>query len=224
MSDTFVHTRTQKIGQFFSPAAFINDSDADIYQLEQLIKEYHIGGLTFFHSRASTATNFESKKQVIINTESKQRLAELIQHFQRIAPTPLLISIDAEWGLAMRVENTPQYPYPITMGTLPDTHTALITEVGKQTGHDLATMGIHLNLAPVADINTNPNNPVIGYRSFGAERENVTQKALAYYQGLTETGILGCFKHFPGHGDTSIDSHLGLPIICLLYTSDAADD
>ncbi len=213
INTTPTFSKTEKIGQFFSPAAFINDSDAEIKKLEQLIQNHHIGGLTFFHSRASTVTNFESKKKVVYNTNSAKRLVELITHYQFLTPTPLLISIDAEWGLAMRVENTPQYPYPITLGALPETYSQHIMEVGMQTGRDLAAMGIHLNLAPVADINTNPNNPVIGYRSFGEDKEAVIQKSLAYYQGLKSAGILGCFKHFPGHGDTAIDSHLGLPVI-----------
>ncbi len=206
-------SKREKIGQFFFPAAFINDSDSEIKQLEKLIKNHTIGGLTFFHSRASAATNYESKKKVIRNENSQQRLKELIDHYQSIASTPLLMSIDAEWGLAMRVENTPQYPYAITLGALPDEQAALIFDVGKHIGEDLKSMGIHLNLAPVADINMNPNNPVIGYRSFGEDKLQITQRAISFYKGLTTTGVLGCFKHFPGHGDTEVDSHLGLPII-----------
>ena len=206
-------SKLEKIGQFFFPAAFINDTDQEIKEVEKLILDYKVGGLTFFHSRASTATNFEGKKKVIRNEDSAKRLVELITHYQNIAPTPLLISIDAEWGLAMRVENTPQYPYAITLGALPDDQSHLITEVGKHIGNDLKSIGIHLNLAPVADINVNPNNPVIGYRSFGEKKEQVTQKALAFYNGLKTSGVLGCFKHFPGHGDTAVDSHLGLPVI-----------
>lgn len=206
-------SKTEKIGQFFFPAAFINDTDREIKKVEKLILEYKVGGLTFFHSRASAATNFEGKKKVIRNENSAKRLAELITHYQNIAPTPLLISIDAEWGLAMRVENTPQYPYAITLGAIPEDQSNLITEVGKQIGNDLKSIGIHLNLAPVADINVNPNNPVIGYRSFGEKKEQVTLKSLALYKGLKASGILGCFKHFPGHGDTAVDSHRGLPVI-----------
>ncbi|MEW7279160.1 glycoside hydrolase family 3 N-terminal domain-containing protein [Aquimarina sp. 2201CG1-2-11] len=206
-------SKVEKIGQFFSPAAYINDTNQGIQQLERLIKEYKIGGLTFFHSRASTATNFEGKKTVVKNDHSIDRLSELITHYQSIAPYPLLISIDAEWGLAMRVENTPQYPYAITLGALPDEEQELIYEVGKHIGNDLKQIGIHLNLAPVVDINTNPNNPVIGYRSFGENKEKVIQKALTFYKGQKDANILGCFKHFPGHGDTEVDSHIGLPII-----------
>ncbi|WP_103866370.1 glycoside hydrolase family 3 protein [Aquimarina sp. I32.4] len=206
-------TKTEKIGQFFFPAAFINDTDKEIKEIEELIKNYKIGGLTFFHSRASAATNFEEKKKIIRNEDSSNRLAQLITHYQSIAHSPLLISIDAEWGLAMRVENTPHYPYAITLGALPDHKKELIYQVGQHIGYDLKNIGIHLNLAPVVDININPSNPVIGYRSFGEEKKQVTDKSLAFYKGLKSAGILGCFKHFPGHGDTAVDSHLGLPII-----------
>jgi beta-glucosidase-like glycosyl hydrolase len=123
------------------------------------------------------------------------------------------MSIDAEWGLAMRVEKTPQYPYSISLGALPERYEYLAYEVGKRTGLDLKAVGIHYNLAPLADINNNPNNPVIGYRSFGQDKERVSNFALEYLRGLNEVGVLGCLKHFPGHGNTTVDSHLGLPIL-----------
>jgi beta-glucosidase-like glycosyl hydrolase len=206
-------TLEQKIGQFFFPAAFINDTEENIQATEKLIKDYNIGGLTFFHSRASAATNFETKKKVIFNDDSCQRLKELIVRYQKCAPTPLLMSIDAEWGLAMRVEKTPQYPYAITLGALPASQSNLVYEVGKQIGFDLKSVGIHYNLAPLADINNNPNNPVIGYRSFGESKDKVSNFALEYLRGMTDAGVLGCLKHFPGHGNTNVDSHLGLPIL-----------
>jgi beta-N-acetylhexosaminidase len=206
-------TLEQKIGQFFFPAVFINDTEENIQETERLIKEYNIGGLTFFHSRASAATNYESKKKVEFNDDSFQRLKDLIVRYQKCAATPLLMSIDAEWGLAMRVEKTPQYPYAITLGALPERKIDLVYEVGKQIGLDLKSAGIHYNLAPLADINNNPNNPVIGYRSFGSNKEKVAQYALEYLRGMSDVGILGCLKHFPGHGNTSVDSHLGLPVL-----------
>jgi len=206
-------TLEQKIGQFFFPAVFINDTEENIQETERLIREYNIGGLTFFHSRASAATNYESKKKVEFNDDSFQRLKDLIVRYQKCASTPLLMSIDAEWGLAMRVEKTPQYPYAITLGALPERKIDLIYEVGKQIGLDLKSAGIHYNLAPLADINNNPNNPVIGYRSFGSNKEKVAQYALEYLRGMSDVGILGCLKHFPGHGNTSVDSHLGLPVL-----------
>ncbi|HEU4789350.1 MAG TPA: glycoside hydrolase family 3 N-terminal domain-containing protein, partial [Flavobacterium sp.] len=153
-------TLEQKIGQFFFPAVFINDTEENIQETERLIKEHNIGGLTFFHSRASAATNYESKKKVEFNDDSFQRLKDLIVRYQKCATTPLLMSIDAEWGLAMRVEKTPQYPYAITLGALPERKIDLVYEVGKQIALDLKSAGIHYNLAPLADINNNPNNPV----------------------------------------------------------------
>ena len=206
-------TLEQKIGQFFFPAVFINDTEENFQETERLIKEHNIGGLTFFHSRASAATNFESKKVVEHNDTSFERLKELVVRFQKCATTPLLMSIDAEWGLAMRVEKTPQYPYAISLGALPERYEYLAYEVGKRIGLDLKAAGIHYNLAPLADINNNPNNPVIGYRSFGQDKERVSNFETEYLRGLNEVGVLGCLKHFPGHGNTSVDSHLDLPVL-----------
>ncbi|TLF42247.1 glycoside hydrolase family 3 protein [Maribacter aurantiacus] len=202
----------EKIGQFFMPAAFINDTEEEIHALEDLIRNYGIGGICFFHSRASAATNFEGKKEVLRNEQSFDTLKSLIKRYQSASKYPLFIAIDAEWGLAMRVENTPQYPYAITLGAFTGKE-ELIYEVGKKIAQDCLAAGIHWNLSPVVDINNNPNNPVIGYRSFGDDREQVTQKALAYIKGTESVGILTSIKHFPGHGDTSVDSHLGIPVI-----------
>jgi len=202
----------EKIAQLFMPAAFINDTEAEIKQLEALIRDTGVGGLCFFHSRASAATNFEGKKEIVYNEHSLVTLKKLIHRYQQAAKYPLLISIDAEWGLAMRMENTPQYPYAITLGAL-QSHAHLIYEVGKHIANDCKAAGIHWNLAPVVDINNNPDNPVIGYRSFGSDKEAVLQKAKAFIAGATSEGVLSCIKHFPGHGDTATDSHLGLPII-----------
>ena len=206
-------TLEQKIGQFFFPAVFINDSEENIQATEELIRKYNIGGLTFFHSRASAATNYESKKKIEFNDDSYIRLKELIIRYQKCAPTPLLMSIDGEWGLAMRVEKTPQYPYAITLGALPEDQKELVYQVGKQIALDLKSAGIHYNLAPLADINNNPNNPVIGYRSFGESKDKVSHFALEYLRGMSDEGVLGCLKHFPGHGNTNVDSHLGLPVL-----------
>ena len=206
-------TLEQKIGQFFFPAVFINDTEENIQEMERLIKQHNIGGLTFFHSRASAATNYETKKKVVFNDDSHQRLKDLVIRYQKCASTPLLMSIDAEWGLAMRVEKTPQYPYAITLGALPESESHLVYEVGKQIGLDLKAAGIDYNLAPLADLNNNPENPVIGYRSFGENKEKVNNFALEYLRGMNDVAVLGCLKHFPGHGNTSVDSHLGLPIL-----------
>ncbi|TLP80565.1 glycoside hydrolase family 3 protein [Maribacter sp. ACAM166] len=202
----------EKVGQLFMPAAFINDTEEEIVRLEKLISKYHVGGLCFFHSRASAATNFEGKKKVVQNENSFEVLKNLIIRYQKAATYPLLIAIDAEWGLAMRIENTPQYPYAITLGANVN-NVDLTFEVGKQIAKDCKAVGIHWNLSPVVDINTNPDNPVIGYRSFGDTKENVVSLAKAYIKGTQSEGVLTSIKHFPGHGDTATDSHLGLPVI-----------
>ncbi len=205
-------TLSQKVGQLFMPAVFINDTEEEVQKMEQLITEHHIGSLCFFHSRASAATNFEGKKQIVYNEKSYGRLVELIARYQKAAKIPLLIAIDAEWGLAMRIENTPQYPYAITLGALQNGED-LIYQIGKSIGRDCLSAGIHWNLAPVVDINSNPENPVIGYRSFGDDKQKVFTKAKAFIGGMSDAGILNSIKHFPGHGDTATDSHLGLPVI-----------
>ena len=205
-------TLKEKIGQLFMPAAFINDSEEEIQKLEVLIKNYGVGSLCFFHSRASAATNYEGKKEVVFNDNSFETLKQLIKRYQKVSKHPLLIAIDAEWGLAMRIENTPQYPYAITLGAIHENN-ELIFEVGQAIAKDCKAAGIHWNLAPCVDINNNPNNPVIGYRSFGENKKEVAQKALAFVKGTESEGVLTSIKHFPGHGDTATDSHLGLPLI-----------
>lgn len=205
-------SQKEKIGQFFMPAAFINDTEEEIQELEHLIKDQGVGGLCFFHSRASAATNFEGKKKVVRNEQGFETLQKLIQRYQNAAKYPLLIAIDAEWGLAMRIENTPQYPYAITLGALQDKE-ELITQVGRNIAKDCKAAGIHWNLVPCIDINNNPLNPVIGYRSFGEDKMQVSKKAIAFVKGIQSEGILTSIKHFPGHGDTATDSHLGLPLI-----------
>ncbi|MEN1783605.1 MAG: glycoside hydrolase family 3 N-terminal domain-containing protein [Bacteroidota bacterium] len=202
----------QKVGQLLMPAAFINDSEEEVQRLEHLIREQYIGSLCFFHSRASAATNFEGAQEVIHNTQSYDRLKTLIQRYQKAAPLPLLIAIDAEWGLAMRIEDTPQYPYAITLGALQQEE-HLVFQVGQAIASDCREIGIHWNLAPVVDINQNPKNPVIGYRSFGDDRQKVVNYARAYCQGMASLGTANALKHFPGHGDTHTDSHLNLPLI-----------
>lgn len=202
----------QKVGQLFMPAVFINDTEEEVQKMEKMIKDHHIGSICFFHSRASAATNFEGKKKVVHNEKSYNRLLELIDRYQKAAQIPLIIAIDAEWGLAMRIENTPQFPYAITLGAL-NNNNELVYKVGEAIGNDCKQAGVQWNLAPVVDINNNPENPVIGYRSFGDDRNSVLSKAEAFLKGMAKSGTLNSIKHFPGHGDTATDSHLGLPII-----------
>ena len=203
----------QKIAQCFSPAAFIHDTEENYQAIEKLILQQEIGGLTFFHSRHSAAANFEKRAEVLAVSGTLEKMIGLINRYQAISKTPLLISIDGEYGLAMRIEKTPQYPFAITLGAIKENAPELIEEVGFRMGLDMRAAGIHLNLAPCSDVNTNPNNPVIGYRSFGTDPQKVARLSLAMYQGMKRAGIGTCLKHFPGHGDTQTDSHLGLPVI-----------
>jgi beta-glucosidase-like glycosyl hydrolase len=205
--------KNQKIAQLFSPAAFIHDTEENYQAIEALIREQEIGGLTFFHSRHSAAANFEKRAEVLDVSGTFEKLIGLINRYQQVSKIPLLISIDGEYGLAMRVENTPQYPFAITLGALKNDAEKWVTEVGYRMGLDMKRSGIHLNLSPCADVNTNPDNPVIGYRSFGNQPEKVSQLSFAAYSGMKKAGIGACLKHFPGHGDTATDSHLGLPIL-----------
>ena len=205
--------KNQKIAQLFSPAAFIHDTEENYQAIETLVHEQEIGGLTFFHSRHSAAANFEKRAEVLDVSGTFEKLIGLINRYQKAASIPLLISIDGEYGLAMRIENTPQYPFAITLGALKKDAARWVEEVGCRMGMDMKRSGIHLNLAPCADVNTNPDNPVIGYRSFGNQSNKVSQLAFAAYSGMKKAGIGACLKHFPGHGDTATDSHLGLPIL-----------
>jgi beta-glucosidase-like glycosyl hydrolase len=214
----------QKIGQIFSPAAFIQDTEENYQAIERLISEYEIGGLTFFHSRASAAANFEKRAEQLDVEGTFEKLILLINRYQSHSKIPLLISIDGEYGLAMRIEQTPQYPFAITLGAMQSNPEKWVEEVGYRMGLDMKKAGVHLNLAPCADVNTNPDNPVIGYRSFGSDTAQVSKLALAAYKGMKKAGIGACLKHFPGHGDTHVDSHLGLPVLTKTKTELKAEE
>ncbi len=202
-----------KVGQLFMPAAFIHDTEEHIQALEDLVRTHHIGGLCFFHSPESVATNFEGKRQIAHHPDSLQRLKSLVDRYQKAAQYPLFTAMDAEWGLAMRVENAPAYPYALALGALQDIDDPLLYQLGLRMAADCLEAGINWNLTPVVDINTNPENPVIGYRAFGNRADRVTEKSLQLFKGLEDAGVLSCLKHFPGHGDTAIDSHLDLPVL-----------
>ncbi|MDX1904745.1 MAG: glycoside hydrolase family 3 N-terminal domain-containing protein, partial [Thermonemataceae bacterium] len=182
----------ERIGQLFMVAAYSNKDEKHYQEVEKLIKEYHIGGLIFFQG-----------------TPYKQAL--LTNRYQSKAKTPLLIAIDGEWGLGMRLDSTVSYPYQITLGALRDN--TLIEQMGGQIAEQCKRIGIHINFAPVVDINSNPANPVIGFRSFGEQKEKVAEKGIAYMRGLQKNGVMAVAKHFPGHGDTDTDSHLALPLL-----------
>ena len=207
-------TLEQKIGQCMMPAVFLEDTEEEIALMEALIKRGYIGSICFFQSRQLAAANVEAKAKKVQDSHSQesygQRLRKLIQRYQKAAPIPLLIAIDGEWGLSMRLPDQPKYPYPISLGALGN-NTELIRQTGNAIGHECREAGVHWNLAPAVDVNTNPANPVIGYRAFGDNPEQVAQCAQAWMEGLSQSGVLNCLKHFPGHGDTSFDSHLTTP-------------
>lgn len=182
----------EKIGQLFMVAAYSNRDEAHQKSIEKLIANEHIGGLIFMQG-----------------TPSKQ--AKLTALYQSKSKIPLLIGFDGEWGLAMRLDSTFAYPWNMSLGAI--RKDSLLHTLGNRIGKQCKMMGIHLNFAPVVDINTNPKNPIIGNRSYGEDKENVTRKSLAFMSGLQSQHILACAKHFPGHGDTKDDSHKTLPSV-----------
>ncbi|AOW21920.1 glycoside hydrolase family 3 N-terminal domain-containing protein [Urechidicola croceus] len=185
-------TVEEKIGQLFMVAAYSNKDEKHENFIKDLIKQYHIGSLIFFQD--------EPIKQ-----------AELTNTYQSLSKIPLLIGIDGEWGLNMRLKETFRYPWNMTLGAIRDDN--LIEKFGEQVGKHCKRMGIHMNFAPVVDVNTNPENPIIGNRSFGENHINVANKSVAFTKGLQSQHVLASAKHFPGHGDTSTDSHHTLPVV-----------
>ncbi len=192
--DSVYNTMTlkEKVGQLFMVDVFSSKPQKDTDKIKQLIKEYHVGG-------------------VIFSKGGPKRQAKLTNQYQALSKVPLLIGMDAEWGLAMRLDSTQAFPWNMTLGAIQNND--LIEETGRQIGRHCKRLGVHINFAPVVDINTNPNNPIIGNRSFGEDKEEVTQKSLAFMQGMQKEGIMASAKHFPGHGDTDSDSHKTLPTI-----------
>ncbi len=182
----------QKIGQLFIVDVFSNKDQAHFDYIKSLVKNEHIGGLIF------------SKGGPV-------RQANLTNEYQSVAKVPLLISMDAEWGLAMRLDSTYAFPWNMTLGAIQDD--TLVEETGYLMGKHAKRLGVHMNFAPVVDINTNPINPIIGNRSFGENKENVARKSVAIMKGMHRSGTLTNAKHFPGHGDTDQDSHKTLPSI-----------
>ncbi len=182
----------EKIGQLIMVDAYSRMGEEHEKNLKHLIKKYNIGGLVYFKG-------------------GPVRQAMLTNRLQKEAKVPLLISQDAEWGLGWRLDSTISYPRQMTLGAIEDE--SLIYQMGYDIGKQLRRIGVHVNFAPVVDINNNPDNPVINSRSFGEDRMNVARKAVLYAQGLQDAGVLPVFKHFPGHGDTNMDSHHTLPVI-----------
>jgi beta-glucosidase-like glycosyl hydrolase/CubicO group peptidase (beta-lactamase class C family) len=182
----------EKLGQLFMVAAYSNKGASHSYAIQNLISNYKIGGLIFFQG-------------------GPLRQANLTNSYQASSKIPLFIGNDAEWGLSMRLDSTYTYPWNMTLGAIQDMK--LIEKLGNQMGKQSARLGIQFNFGPVVDINTNPNNPIIGFRSFGEDKINVANRAVALMKGFQNQGIYATAKHFPGHGDTETDSHKGLPTV-----------
>ena len=185
-------TIDEKIGQLFMIQAYSNKGKKHEDYITNMIKKYHVGNLIFMQG-----------------TPEKQ--AALTNTYQDSAKVPLLIGFDGEWGLDMRLKDSYKFPWNMTLGAIKND--SLIKEFGVHLGEHCKRLGIHINFAPVVDINTNPDNPIIGNRSFGENKENVTKKAIAFTQGMQSRGVLASAKHFPGHGDTASDSHHTLPVL-----------
>lgn len=193
-ADSVMKTMTpeERIGQLFMVAAFSNKDQAHTNFITKLVKEYKIGGVCFFQG-------------------GPLRQAKLTNWYQSQAKVPLFISIDGEWGLSMRLDSTVRYPRQMMLGAIQND--SLIYEMGVDIARQCKRIGIHANFSPDADVNNNPNNPVINTRSFGEDKDNVAHKAIAYMKGLQDNRIMATAKHFPGHGDTDSDSHKTLPSV-----------
>lgn len=185
-------TLEEQIGQMFIYTVAPQNNKPNIDLLKRVIKDYKIGGLLF--------SGGEIAEQV--------KLTNLAQDESKL---PLMITFDGEWGLSMRLKNTPKFPRNMVLGCITDE--SLLYAYGKEMGRQCLEMGVHVNFAPVADVNVNPNNPVINTRSFGELPENVSEKVIAYSKGLESQNVLAVSKHFPGHGDTNVDSHKSLPVL-----------
>lgn len=185
-------TVDEKIAQSFMVACWSNKSEEHLQEIEQQIEDYKIGGVIFFQGE-------------------RQNLVNAIDRFQKKSRVPLLMGMDAEWGVAMRIFGEERFPYAQTIGAANDPE--LTQQMGMYMGIECDLLGIHMNFAPVADVNSNPKNPVIGFRSFGSETDHVSKHVNAFVRGMEETHVMSCVKHFPGHGDTDRDSHFELPTV-----------
>ena len=184
-------TLDEKIGQlFFVQATSKNKNNSE--KILNNIKNFKIGGLIFSTGHPSIQANLTNK-------------------YQNASKTPLMISMDAEWGVGMRLDSVPKFPWNMSLGAIKND--LLIQKIGSEIGYQFKRLGIHMNFAPVIDINTNPKNPIIGNRSYGENKINVSEKGISFTKGIQSNNVLATAKHFPGHGDTSKDSHLTLPTI-----------
>ena len=182
----------ERIGQLYIVALYTNKDQNHISGVRKLVEQERIGGI------------------ILMQDDAEQEIA-LVNEFQKKSRVPMLFGMDAEWGLYQRIKTAHKFPWAMTLGAIQDN--GLVYEMASKIAEDAKKMGIYWNFAPVVDVNTNPKNPIIGNRSFGSDVQNVIAKALAYAQGLQENGVLAAIKHFPGHGDTDVDSHLDLPVV-----------
>lgn len=185
-------SQDEKLGQLFIVALYTNKDENHINQVRNIVTNDKIGGL------------------ILMQDDAAREIA-LVNEFQQKSKVPLIIGMDAEWGLYQRIAAAHKFPWAMTLGAIQDKK--LIYQMSAKIAEDCKRMGINWDFAPVVDVNTNPNNPIIGNRSFGSEVDNVINSALAYSNGLQDNNILAAIKHFPGHGDTSTDSHLDLPVV-----------
>ena len=185
----------QRLGQLMVVRLSARTADGVVWYdslVTENIKKYNIGSICLFQG-------------------NPVRQAELINGFQKLAKTPIMVCIDAEWGLGMRFDSVAAFPFQLTLGALEDKQ--LVYQVGKAIGEQCKRMGIHVNYAPVVDINNNPDNPVINFRSFGEDKYKVAGYGVEMMKGMQDLGVMACAKHFPGHGDVAVDSHYDLPVI-----------
>ncbi len=193
--DSVFNTMTddERLGQLFMIRANRKPIDPSFKkQAEDLINNYHVGGICFFKGHPSEQLR-------------------LTNHYQSLSKIPMMVAIDGEWGVSMRLDSTIKYPHNLTLGAIQQN--GLIYQTGSEIAKECHRLGIHVNFAPVTDVNNNPNNPVINDRSFGENKFNVSAKSYMYMLGMQDQKIMACAKHFPGHGDTDVDSHLDLPVI-----------
>jgi beta-glucosidase-like glycosyl hydrolase len=185
-------SETERIGQLFMVAAYSGGENANQPKIEQLVKSRQIGGVIFMQG-------------------TPEAQAKMTNKLQKMSKVKLLIGMDAEWGLGMRLTGVKNFPKQMMLGATKDT--ALMYEMGSAIADQCKRLGVHVDFAPVVDVNNNPKNPVINFRSFGEDKELVARMGIAYMKGLQDKGIMACAKHFPGHGDVAVDSHLDLPVI-----------
>ncbi|QRA42703.1 glycoside hydrolase family 3 protein [Chryseobacterium cucumeris] len=185
-------SQDEKLGQLFIVALYTNRGEDYISQVRNIVTNDKIGGLILMQDDAAREIN-------------------LVNEFQQKSKVPLMIGMDAEWGLYQRIATAHKFPWAMTLGAIQDKN--LVYQMAAKIAEDCKRMGINWDFAPVVDVNTNPDNPIIGNRSFGSDVNNVITSALSYSNGLQDNNILAAIKHFPGHGDTSTDSHLDLPVV-----------